>query len=67
MRTVEAHRARIFRKIGVRNVLELVCQLCPYRTALAEPMSGPIDRSAAPADCPVRRRGPGRAGGSGCS
>ncbi|WP_231494599.1 MULTISPECIES: response regulator transcription factor [Bordetella] len=29
LRTAEAHRARIFRKLGVRNALELACRLCP--------------------------------------
>jgi len=28
LRTAEAHRARIFRKLGVRNTLELACRLC---------------------------------------
>jgi len=37
MRTAEAHRARIFRKLGVRSALELACALCPHRgVALAE-------------------------------
>ncbi|WP_459616811.1 response regulator transcription factor [Bordetella sp. 2513F-2] len=31
MRTAEAHRARIFRKLGVRNAMELACRLCPHR------------------------------------
>jgi len=30
LRTAEAHRARIFRKLGVRNTLELACCLCRY-------------------------------------
>ncbi|OZI77990.1 response regulator transcription factor [Bordetella genomosp. 12] len=72
MRTVEAHRARIFRKLGVRNVLELICRLCPYRPALAEPAPacfrlGLIGRSAEPAACPVRTPDQDPAGGSGCS
>ncbi|CAM3592495.1 LuxR C-terminal-related transcriptional regulator [Bordetella sputigena] len=29
-RTAEAHRARIFRKMGVRNAMELACRMCPY-------------------------------------
>jgi DNA-binding NarL/FixJ family response regulator len=29
-RTAEAHRARIFRKMGVRNAMELACRLCPH-------------------------------------
>ncbi|AZW19533.1 response regulator transcription factor [Bordetella hinzii] len=72
MRTVEAHRARIFRKLGVRNVLELVCRLCPYRPALAEPApaclaGGLTARSAAPVACPARTPDRGPAGASGCS
>lgn len=29
-RTAEAHRARIFRKMGVRNAMELACRLCVH-------------------------------------
>jgi DNA-binding NarL/FixJ family response regulator len=29
-RTAEAHRARIFRKMGVRNAMELACRMCPH-------------------------------------
>jgi DNA-binding NarL/FixJ family response regulator len=29
-RTAEAHRARIFRKMGVRNAVELACHMCPH-------------------------------------
>lgn len=32
-RTAEAHRARIYRKLGVRSVLELACCVCPHRPA----------------------------------
>lgn len=31
LRTAEAHRARIFRKLGVRNVLQLACSVCSLR------------------------------------
>lgn len=31
LRTAEAHRARIFRKLGVRSALELACRVCPHR------------------------------------
>jgi DNA-binding NarL/FixJ family response regulator len=31
LRTAEAHRARIYRKLGVRNTVELACKLCRYR------------------------------------
>lgn len=30
LRTVEAHRARIFAKLGVRNAMQLACRLCAY-------------------------------------
>ncbi|MCI1837745.1 MAG: helix-turn-helix transcriptional regulator [Achromobacter ruhlandii] len=30
LRTVEAHRARIFTKLGVRNAMRLACRLCAY-------------------------------------
>lgn len=30
LRTAEAHRARIYRKLGVRNTVELACRLCRY-------------------------------------
>lgn len=33
MRTVEAHRAHILRKLGVRNVMALACCVCPHRAA----------------------------------
>ena len=29
-RTAEAHRARVFRKMGVRNAMELACRICPH-------------------------------------
>ncbi|MGE8658567.1 MAG: response regulator transcription factor [Achromobacter sp.] len=30
LRTVEAHRARIFAKLQVRNAMQLACRLCAY-------------------------------------
>jgi len=30
LRTAEAHRARIYRKLGVRNTVELACKLCRH-------------------------------------
>lgn len=30
LRTAEAHRARIYRKLGVRNAVELACRLCRH-------------------------------------
>lgn len=35
-RTAEAHRASIFRKMGVRSALELACCLCPHRPRPAD-------------------------------
>jgi FixJ family two-component response regulator len=35
-RTAEAHRARIFRKMGVRSALELACSICPHRPRPAD-------------------------------
>jgi DNA-binding CsgD family transcriptional regulator len=35
-RTAEAHRARIFRKMGVRGALELACSICPHRPCPAD-------------------------------
>lgn len=64
-RTVEAHRARVFRKMGVRNVFELICQLCPYRPVheLAEPgRPCVIGRRQAPAACSARQSDPDPAG-----
>ncbi|SPU49126.1 response regulator transcription factor [Bordetella trematum] len=77
MRTVEAHRARVFRKLGVRNALELLCHMCPHRLAsLAEPAPGEpgapavgagVDTlsgcSAGPASLSVRRSDPDPVGG----
>ena len=41
LRTAEAHRARIFRKLGVRNVLQLACSVCTLRkTANIDTPSG---------------------------
>ena len=33
MRTAEAHRANILRKVGVRSTMELACRMCPHRRA----------------------------------
>lgn len=33
MRTAEAHRANILRKVGVRSTMELACRVCPHRRA----------------------------------
>lgn len=72
MRTVEAHRARIFRKLGLRNGLELICHLCPHRLAggLAEPTpvytgvaAGLSCRKAASASSSSPQSDPDRAGG----
>ncbi|MCD0504653.1 response regulator transcription factor [Bordetella petrii] len=39
LRTAEAHRARIFRKLGVRNTLELACRLCRHGGGQSDPSS----------------------------
>lgn len=41
LRTAEAHRARIFRKLGVRNILELACHLCVFAQQGAAPAPRP--------------------------
>ncbi|WP_238927515.1 response regulator transcription factor [Achromobacter xylosoxidans] len=45
LRTVEAHRARIFAKLGVRNAMQLTCRLCAYGHVEGPPLPG------APAGC----------------
>jgi len=44
-RTAEAHRARIYRKMGVRTALALACAVCPHRGA-----GGAGGRKSPPAD-----------------
>jgi DNA-binding NarL/FixJ family response regulator len=44
MRTVEAHRARIFHKLGVRNALQLACVLCAHRRSGGSPILQAIGR-----------------------
>lgn len=40
LRTVEAHRARIFAKLGVRNAMRLACRLCAYGHLDGPPLPG---------------------------
>lgn len=40
LRTVEAHRARIFAKLGVRNAMQLACRLCAYARQGLSPVAG---------------------------
>jgi DNA-binding CsgD family transcriptional regulator len=56
LRTVEAHRARIFTKLGARNAMQLACRLCAHARTGASPVPGanwpsgnspPPDRSGA--------------------
>jgi len=58
-RTAEAHRARIFRKLGVKSAMELACALCPHR-----PKSGRerVSRRPAAADSSARQSGRDRVG-----
>lgn len=40
LRTAEAHRARIFSKMGVRNAMELACRLCLHARSACSPVLG---------------------------
>lgn len=40
LRTAEAHRARIFDKLGVRNAMQLACRLCAYGQLGVSPVVG---------------------------
>lgn len=40
LRTVEAHRARIFAKLGARNAMQLACRLCAHARTGASPVPG---------------------------
>jgi DNA-binding CsgD family transcriptional regulator len=53
-RTVEAHRARILRKMGARTAMELACRVCPYTGAQASPEPA---RHCAERSPPTRPRG----------
>ena len=45
MRTVEAHRARIFYKMGVRNAVQLARAFCSDPHGLADPVREPATPS----------------------
>jgi DNA-binding CsgD family transcriptional regulator len=49
LRTVEAHRARIFAKLDARNAMHLACRLCAHGRSGASPVLGafPAARSGA--------------------
>ena len=60
MRTVEAHRARIFYKMGVRNAVQLARAFCSNPHGLAEPSREPAPISTdhtSRAENPAPRRG----------
>lgn len=40
LRTAEAHRARIFAKLGVRNAMQLACRLCAFGQPGVSPVLG---------------------------
>jgi DNA-binding NarL/FixJ family response regulator len=40
LRTAEAHRARVFSKMGVRNAMELACRLCVHARSACSPVLG---------------------------
>lgn len=54
LRTAEAHRARIFDKLGVRNAMQLACRLCAYGQLGVSPVLG------APLPCGRGAAGPAR-------
>ena len=41
LRTAEAHRARVFSKMGVRNAMELACRICVHARSGCSPVLGP--------------------------
>ncbi|ADP13907.1 bacterial regulatory protein, LuxR family protein 3 [Achromobacter xylosoxidans A8] len=43
LRTVEAHRSRIFTKLQVRNAMQLACRLCEHGRSGASPVPGAAD------------------------
>lgn len=43
LRTAEAHRARIFVKLDVRNAMQLACRLCAHGRSGASPILGEIE------------------------
>lgn len=42
LRTVEAHRSRIFTKLQVRNAMQLACRLCEHGRSGASPVPGAV-------------------------
>lgn len=61
LRTAEAHRARIFAKLGVRNAMQLACRLCAHGQLGVSPVLGeplPCGRDAAAPAEPLSERPP---------
>lgn len=48
LRTVEAHRARIFAKLEARNAMQLACRLCAHGRSGASPILGAPKDAAGP-------------------
>ncbi|MFD4841145.1 LuxR C-terminal-related transcriptional regulator [Achromobacter sp. NPDC058515] len=46
LRTVEAHRARIFAKLDARNAMQLACRLCTHGRSGASPILGALKDGA---------------------
>lgn len=46
LRTVEAHRARIFAKLDSRNAMQLACRLCAHGRSGASPILAALKGSA---------------------
>jgi DNA-binding CsgD family transcriptional regulator len=56
LRTVEAHRSRIFTKLQVRNAMQLACRLCEHGRSGASPVPGAArpDRAQALMPMPLK-------------
>lgn len=48
LRTVEAHRARIFAKLDARNAMQLACRLCAHARSGASPVPGALSAARHP-------------------
>ncbi|WP_419341440.1 response regulator transcription factor [Achromobacter sp. PD1] len=56
LRTVEAHRSRIFTKLQVRNAMQLACRLCEHGRSGASPVPGAAGPDRAHALIPMPRK-----------
>jgi DNA-binding CsgD family transcriptional regulator len=58
LRTVEAHRARIFTKLRARNAMQLACRLCAHGRSGASPVLGGRLDGGVPAPAPTLHERP---------